>query len=412
LRIHFMHPRLGLGGAERWVIDTALALQAMGHAVTVFTTAYDPARSFADCRALDIRVLGHWVPHHVLHRLKAPCTIFAMAWLVVALRRRSLAADLLICDISPHVIGLLDRRLYPTVLYYGHYPDRLLTPPRRGLYRGYRVPLDRLEVQGLLQADHILVNSRFTEAAFRAVFPALAARPIGVAHPGIDARPFVAIAPLPADLRDLDCIDLLTLGRFHPDKNLMLAVETLARLCPRLGEIGERVRLTLAGGFDRQDRANQRVVDQLACRIADLGLARQVELHFNPSDDEKIALYRRACALLHTATAEHFGLVPLEAMAASRPVIASRIGGPRETVLDGETGLLCDATPEAFAAAVARLVMTPALAREQGLAGRARVRSEYRRELCAAAILNTVAGVETAVHSSNTTTASRAHSVQ
>ena len=412
MRIHFIHPRLGLGGAERWVIDTALALQAMGHAVTVFTTAYDPARSFADCRALDIRVLGRWVPHHVLHRLKAPCTIVAMAWLVLGLRGRRLAADVLICDISPHVIGLLDRSLHPTVLYYGHYPDRLLTPPRRGLYRGYRAPLDRLEVQGLLQADHILVNSHFTQAAFRFVFPQLAARPIGVAYPGIDDRPFATIAPLPADLRALACIDLLTLGRFHPDKNLVLAVETLARLRACLGEIGSRVRLTLAGGFDRRDRTNQAVVDGLERRIAALGLGGQVELHVNPTDADKVALYERACALLHTAPGEHFGLVPLEAMAAARPVIASAKGGPRETVVDGATGLLCETTPAAFAAAVARLISTPGLARDQGLAGRARVRQAFRREGCAEAILAVVNGVANGGHSNNAATASKAQSVQ
>ncbi len=49
-------------------------------------------------------------------------------------------------------------------------------------------------------------------------------------------------------------------------------------------------------------------------------------------------------------------MVPLEAMAAQRPVIACASGGPMESIVDGETGYLCDASPAAFADAAARLL--------------------------------------------------------
>ncbi|KAM1041810.1 hypothetical protein ACFX2C_030940 [Malus domestica] len=42
---------------------------------------------------------------------------------------------------------------------------------------------------------------------------------------------------------------------------------------------------------------------------------------------------------------EHFGIVPLEAMAAHKPVILCNSGGPVETVKNGETGFLCDCNP-------------------------------------------------------------------
>ena len=53
---------------------------------------------------------------------------------------------------------------------------------------------------------------------------------------------------------------------------------------------------------------------------------------------------------------EHFGLVPLEAMAAQRAVIACNSGGPTESIVDGVTGFLCEPTPAAFAAAAHRLL--------------------------------------------------------
>ena len=54
---------------------------------------------------------------------------------------------------------------------------------------------------------------------------------------------------------------------------------------------------------------------------------------------------------------EHFGIVPLEAMAAARPVIACNSGGPRESVLHGTTGFLCRPDPVAVAAAMAQLTV-------------------------------------------------------
>jgi len=53
---------------------------------------------------------------------------------------------------------------------------------------------------------------------------------------------------------------------------------------------------------------------------------------------------------------EPFGLVPLEAMACGTPIVAVREAGVRETVRDGETGLLCERDPEEYARAVLALL--------------------------------------------------------
>lgn len=392
LRILLIHPRLGLGGAERWVVDTAVGLQQMGHRVTIYTNGYRPEHAFADIRNhnLDVKVVGRWLPGHLFQRFKAPCTILGMAWLALTLRRSREGCDLLLCDLVAHVTPLLDRRLHRRVVYYCHYPDRLLTPSRRGLYQLYRAPIDRMELKGLASCHHILVNSRFTATAFRRVFPELASRPVDVVYPGIDVASFDWIEPLPEDPRSVPHLEILVLGRFHPDKNLLMAIEMLSMLRKRPGKLGERLRLILAGGFDRSDGASRKVVAALKHSISAKGLDQCVEICPNPSDNEKAALYRRAWALIHTAPAEHFGLVPLEAMAAARPVVAVAAAGPRETITDGETGELCEPTVAAFASALGRLIDTPGLARAQGIAGRERVRAEFARERCAASILSFV----------------------
>jgi glycosyltransferase involved in cell wall biosynthesis len=76
--------------------------------------------------------------------------------------------------------------------------------------------------------------------------------------------------------------------------------------------------------------------------------------------------------------AEGLPISVLEAMASARPVVATRIGGTDEVVVEGETGLLVPAgDAEALSAAIRRVLGDPGLARRLGEAGRARVHQEF-----------------------------------
>lgn len=48
--IVFLHPDLGIGGAERLVIDAAVGLQNRGHKVVIFTSHCDPGHCFEEAR--------------------------------------------------------------------------------------------------------------------------------------------------------------------------------------------------------------------------------------------------------------------------------------------------------------------------------------------------------------------------
>ncbi|MBI2231897.1 MAG: glycosyltransferase family 4 protein [Deltaproteobacteria bacterium] len=82
---------------------------------------------------------------------------------------------------------------------------------------------------------------------------------------------------------------------------------------------------------------------------------------------------------------EGLGVAVLEAMAAAKPVIASRVGGLPELVADGETGLLvAPKSVDGLAGAIARLADDRSLAREMGKKGAERARASFSLEQMAA----------------------------
>ena len=88
------------------------------------------------------------------------------------------------------------------------------------------------------------------------------------------------------------------------------------------------------------------------------------------SDAEIRNLYRRAAAVLLPGE-EDFGIVPVEAQACGRPVVALARGGALETVIDNVTGVLVsEPTPAAFAAGIARvrtIAFDPGVIRQHAL---------------------------------------------
>jgi len=94
--------------------------------------------------------------------------------------------------------------------------------------------------------------------------------------------------------------------------------------------------------------------------------------------DELQRLYGRAAVVACPSRREGFGVACLEAMAHGRPVVASAVGGLKDLVVDGETGLLVPPRdPRALRAALERLLGDRALRSELGAAGRERARERF-----------------------------------
>ena len=89
-------------------------------------------------------------------------------------------------------------------------------------------------------------------------------------------------------------------------------------------------------------------------------------------------LYRRAAVVVNPSLSEAFGFSLVEAMACGRPVIATAVGGMKEIVADGKTGLLVPADDaDALAAGLDRLLASPEERQAMGTAGLSRARQMF-----------------------------------
>lgn len=189
---------------------------------------------------------------------------------------------------------------------------------------------------------------------------------------GVDMRRFRPDPQWRAEVREALSLaesDLvfLYMGRLKADKGVL----DLARAFAAVHARHDAARLVLVGPDEEQ--LGDRILALLeshatACRL--VGLTDRPEIYMAASDVFCLPSYR-----------EGFGSVLVEAAAAALPSIASNIYGIDDAVVDGGTGLLHPAgNPEAIAERMERLILSPALRRRLGEAGRVRAAEKFGAE--------------------------------
>lgn len=155
-----------------------------------------------------------------------------------------------------------------------------------------------------------------------------------------------------------------TAARLDPVKNLESLIDAVA-LTRR--DLPQAELVIIGDGPERQ---------QLEARARDAGLAGGV--HFAGYRTDVRRLLPGIDVYVNSSTSEGVSLTILEAMASARPVVATRVGGTPEVVVDEVTGLLVPArSPAAIAAAVTRLACAPEQRLAFGTAGRSRMETLF-----------------------------------
>jgi glycosyltransferase involved in cell wall biosynthesis len=162
-----------------------------------------------------------------------------------------------------------------------------------------------------------------------------------------------------------DKVVLGTVSRLSPEKGLVHLIDAIAA-----GDLRGRVEVKIAG--DGPERPN------LEAHVRDRGLTASLDFAGWLDYDDVPAFLQSLDIFVLPSLFEGFGVAAAEASATGLPVIASRVQGLPDVVVDGETGILVPpADPRALADAIASLVHDPARRRAMGEAGREFVSERY-----------------------------------
>ena len=189
-------------------------------------------------------------------------------------------------------------------------------------------------------------------------------RSIRLIYSGIDPLPIRAVL---SDQRAKDSAVIAMLAVLEERKGHRFLLDAARVLKDR----GRRIRYVFAG--DGSNKAQlQKMVQTLGLEeeVSFVGFVKDVPEFLSSID-----------VLVLPSLYEGLGVAALEGMAAGKPVVATRVGGLTESIVDGETGFLVPPkNAVALADAIERLVADPATARAMGRKGAARVLSHFTIE--------------------------------
>jgi glycosyltransferase involved in cell wall biosynthesis len=242
----------------------------------------------------------------------------------------------------------------------------------------------------LANVDAIVGNSNYVTNAVERRFPSYATHCFTIFN-GVDANAFHP----PPRSSDVNAHRIVYLGRLSPEKGVHVLIDAFARVaqqlpCAELELIGAVqvvpkdfiVDLSTDPLVQSLGRfyGNEGYEQYLQRRIRERLLA-NVFFKGELFHAELAATLRTAGLLVAPSIVETFGMPVAEAMASAVPVVASRVGGLPELVVDGSTGLLvAPDSAQDLAAAIVRLVTDRDVARAMGLAGRQRAEKMFSWE--------------------------------
>lgn len=242
--------------------------------------------------------------------------------------------------------------------------------------------------RALEATDAIVTVSDYLARLFRASFPAYRGEVV-TAYNGVNVMDFQPGSG--RDDRGDGVLRILYVGRVSPEKGIHTLIEAFAQVASRI----ERARLDIVGARStlREDfivgisadpmvRALKRFYDgstgaeyqqYLDGLVSKLGLTDKVRFVGRVAHRELPDRYRTSALVVNPSLSESFGISVIEGMACGLPVVATRVGGMEETVVDGETGLLVQPDrPELLANAIVSLLQDEERSRTMGARGRAR----------------------------------------
>jgi glycosyltransferase involved in cell wall biosynthesis len=357
-------PALRSGGVERGTLEIAEAQIAAGYRAIVASAGGEmvPALEALGAKHITLPLTA-----------KSPFAIWRNAAALAALARAEGVALIHARSRAPAWSALIAARragLPFVTTYHGAYNEGF---PGKRFYNSVMARGDRVIAISHFIADLIRARHGVAEARLRVIPRGVDPRRFDPSLVSPERRDKLRTAwGLPGD-RPI----IMLPARVTRWKGQMVLVEAMARLP------GDSLALLVG---DAEERPAFKA--ELLARAQSLGLQDRVRLVGHAADMPAALLL--ADVVVHASTdAEAFGRTVIEAQAMARPVIASDLGAPRETVAEGITGWrIPPGDPAALAEAISRaLALPPAERAALGARARAAVLSGYTTEAMQAATI-------------------------
>ena len=330
------------GGAERVLVEL---MQRSRHDWTLFTNRYEPDQTFPEFADLRVVPLDTVSVRRSIHDV-------ARAAVTLLTQRLDLANHDALFVVSEGLGNLVAGRsrvptscicLTPLKIAYDAFTrERYFERPGRLHQRIAIAAYSRIERPAWRRYRRVFCNSAETRRRVLAARLVELDR-VEIAYHGVDTDRFCPTAEREPFF--------LVAGRMMWAKNIELAIHAWRAFKPHVSD--NDFRLLIAGMVDAKSRPYVAELHRLASGREDIVFIE------GPKDSDLIRLYQRSSAVLFTALNEDWGLVPLEAMACGKPVIATDRGGPRESIAHGETGWLEPDVADKFAARMTSVLRLP-----------------------------------------------------
>jgi glycosyltransferase involved in cell wall biosynthesis len=338
------------GGAEVWLMDIMSGLQSHGHEVTLVCRRDTILEKNARAHRFDVIAMP-------MRSDFDPLVVLSMLRLI---KRRHIDIVCTNMDKEMRFAGLAARLARHVAVV----PSREADYPIKNKLR-YRLAYRKL-------SDRVMTNSESTRRTFLASAPWMSPQRVEVVYKGIDPAPYLVNSDDGVALRrelGIDEHDPMVgfVGQIIERKGIPDIIESI----PLVARHIPNVRFLFAGE------------GKLAPFLLERARELKIEAHviYAGFRSDVVRVMKAIDVLVLASVTEGFGYVLVEAMAAAKPVVATRVSSIPEIVHDGETGLLVDVhRPDQLAASLVAILKDPLLAAQMGQRGRQVVLDNFTLE--------------------------------